>query len=312
MKSPYWGMVWVFILAFGLVACSGDDESENSATGAPESISATGAPESILGYKMVMTVRTVEVVTYSPTVNLLGAGDTMTLQFIDENTIAGESKFNKIAHESWDYWSGGETAELNLYTSGGYVGISFEAEDENSGSFVYDGEIYRSGARTKYYGDYVLSRIDGGDGTGNGNTDDEQPDDVSGFAAELQGEWESACDEGYGDVFEFAGYELHLKTSVYDTDGCAGDPELTVRGVSGDFTIGNELTTNSGLKAYEMNITYTYVAHEDFGVEEGDQYFGIVYVENDTLYFGADNTGSGLSVSSRPTDLDFDFPYYKQ
>lgn len=282
-----------------LVGCGGDGDGDSAD-------STTGAPEDILGYKLDMTITEVEIVEYSPTANLLDVGDTMTLQFIDQNTIAGESKFREISHESWDYSASGNTAELNLYTAGGEVHFDFETDDRKTGTFVYDGEIYSTGVRTKYYGDLAISRIDGADENTNDDTNQ------SGFAAELQGKWENCDNYGYGDIYEFSGSQMRYSTAIYESDICSTEPMSTLAGTSADFTIGEEVITDGGLTAYEIDVTFTSSTHEDYEVEEGDQYFGIVYVDGDLLYFSEDSNGSGSSASNRSTTLGFHTPFYRQ
>jgi len=282
----------LLIIATMLGACGGG-------SGSSSGNSTAGAPPSIMGYTVTMNVEQVEIIQDSTFTNFMEPGDTATWGFVDEHTIYGDDKFSsKINMESWEYSTSGDKGIVDLYQSGGEHHITYAFNSSTSGNFTWIAESYSSGAMVKYSGTFTTSGHDSAGG------------DTSGFASTLQGTWTSVCNDGYEMSLVFSGSKFSMMPTFYDNADCSDAGDSFPDDVVGNYVIRNEITTESGMKAWQIDITYMSIDYpEDYDVSVGQTHYDIISVTGDTLYLGNDASGLGSSTSTRPTQLDFTDPF---
>lgn len=302
MKQFNTGILTI-ILFLTLTACGGGGGSSSGD-------SSVGAPEDILGYSMTMNVESVEVLADTGYTNFLDPGDKAFLGFVDKNTIYGDEKFhNKLTFDDWDYTLANNTANLNIYQKDGEHRMEFNFDSSRSGSFTWEALNTSSGAHVRYNGSFsITSNSDNTGGSGSGDSGG----DVSGFATTLQGSWTVPCDDGYQWTMEFSGSNIYFSPTFYEDSSCSGTGDFYHADITATYVIGDTVTTESGLTAHQIDITYTEVKYpEDYEEQEGETHYDLIYVDGDILYTGDISTGSGTSPSTRPTALDFYEPFYK-
>ncbi len=141
-----------------------------------------------------------------------------------------------------------------------------------------------------------LAACGGGDGDGGGDPAE---------SAGLEGVWQGVCEQS-----ELASYrhELNIDDNTIlvskhywpGSSDCSGAAEQDELG-SYSYSIGEEMVTDSGVNARELDIQFT---------ETSNQAFDIFMIDRgDTLYFGDPETGDQNTLVTRPTDLDLDQPY---
>ncbi len=108
----------------------------------------------------------------------------------------------------------------------------------------------------------------------------------------LEGRWLSNCayfkDDNtyYIDLVEFDGDQVTVESDYWDNQYCAGSPEESYL-LEGTFSVGSEIRTSSGVDAHEITFNFT---DPDGAITIS----GAVLVENTVLYFGMEDTASGL------------------
>ena len=144
----------------------------------------------------------------------------------------------------------------------------------------------------------------------------------------LEGSWVGECiefNEGnftgtsvWSENYEGQNYQALL--TIYDTTDCSG-VYVAQKQMLGEFTVGNSLMTNSGVTAYQTDLTVSQtsvdgqIANVDLsqsGFENGQSWYDIFYIDGSNLYFGDPDTGDASSVANRPTDIDFTYMFTKQ
>lgn len=125
---------------------------------------------------------------------------------------------------------------------------------------------------------------------------------------ELEGIWFS-CETLANNTSEesklvFEGNAFILELSDYSDNACQVNGILA--GVaSGTFTIGNALTTTSGLTAKEFDSTILKID----GTSVNTTGFDIYSLSGENLAFGDESTGNGDTEGERPTDLDLNLVF---
>lgn len=115
------------------------------------------APSSILGWKLVETISTVDILSGSP--GTLRPGQTLTYYFVDRNTILGDG-LTTLETQSWSYRltsSNVAVVELEYGPGGSQHELTFETE--TSGSFDDQHFFHRSGSRVRYTGTFRIQEI---------------------------------------------------------------------------------------------------------------------------------------------------------
>jgi hypothetical protein len=142
---------------------------------------------------------------------------------------------------------------------------------------------------------------------------------ASGKVTELEGTWIKPCGimdmedpETHYDVVEivFTGSRFTSDIKNYVDSSCTQPlsfaPNPTA---SGTFALGGEVTTESGIKAREMDSHITTFDGADFNVDK----FTIYAIETGALYMGADtDEKDGSTPEHRATTLDFERAYFAQ
>jgi hypothetical protein len=125
----------------------------------------------------------------------------------------------------------------------------------------------------------------------------------------LKGTWLENCYSDGPYTSQISGFEFNgsnfkvLNTSWAGNSTCAGDPYNS--GIfSGDYSVGESITTDSGLNAMQINFEYD----NESGVSDT---FNILRLEGEEFILG-DSDLVINSIFSRPTALDFDTVYVKQ
>lgn len=125
---------------------------------------------------------------------------------------------------------------------------------------------------------------------------------------ELEGIWFS-CETLANNTSEesklvFEGNAFIFELSDYSDNACQVNGILA--GVaSGTFTIGNALTTTSGLTAKEFDSTILKID----GTSVNTTGFDIYSLSGENLAFGDESTGNGDTEGERPTDLDLNLVF---
>ena len=124
---------------------------------------------------------------------------------------------------------------------------------------------------------------------------------------ELDGRWVTDCLSVSGNRFEideivFSGNTFETSIQVWENSSCSGDTYLS-GGSSGTFTVGEIITTSSGLEAVEVDLENVVAGAEGAALEiltifrqEGDELVGARSIELDV----------------RPTELNFDIIFTRQ
>lgn len=133
---------------------------------------------------------------------------------------------------------------------------------------------------------------------------DSGPDTVS---QDLQGRWISSCDRGTARVLDFDGSRFTIDVIRYRTSACEKVSRAGHNIVQGTFAVGGTYTTDDGMTATKLDLTYTFgqenIADTDPGARE------IYRIEEQggqrLLYFG-----SRKAINRpRPAKLRFDRSY---
>ncbi len=294
--------VTVFVLSLLLSGCGGGGSSSGSHSGS----SSAGAPDSIRGYTLTMQIEEVDVI-HNGGARFLDPGDKVVMGFVDENTVYGDDKFNnKLNIDSWDYTLTGKEGVLNLNQSSAEHTMTFRFSSSNTGTYTWESHAYMSGSRVRYSGSFdIESHTD----------DDSSADDSNGAGGSadnsaLQGRWTGACEYGYRLTWEFSGDSLHYSPTYYDTENCSDAGYHSPAEVTASYWLGEEVITESGLKARQIRITYASVKYpDDFDISPGDTSHQLVYVDGNKLYFGGIELGKSTSY---PTSLNIINPYQKR
>ena len=129
----------------------------------------------------------------------------------------------------------------------------------------------------------------------------------------LEGKWTSTCVvDGVDHIkftITFSGNSLNFTQQLYIDSACSTvDVNVGLSSFSGNFNIGNSVTTNSGISATEYDINVL----EGDGVTEEFSVFSLFNIIDEKLYVG-DLTGEndGSTLTNRAVDLNFDFYYTK-
>ena len=151
---------------------------------------------------------------------------------------------------------------------------------------------------------------DGGN-TDNGGTDDGATDNTATVQA-LTGQWRGECAVNpvpggashYIRQYSFSGTGVALRTENYEDPGCtvqlsAGDTSTK----SGNYMLGETVTSAEGMEAIEINFIFTNIDGEVTGIEQRD----LIAVERDTLYVGAESEDG-----ARTDSLDLQEPLQRQ
>jgi len=92
-----------------------------------------------------------------------------------------------------------------------------------------------------------------GEGSGDG-------DEINGSSFNLDGTWISNCyktgNEYYIDKYIFSGDSFHGDINLFNNSSCNGAPVNTVE-ASSSFRLGKTITTSSGIRVLEMDMTMT-------------------------------------------------------
>lgn len=291
----------VFVLSLLLSGCGGGGSSSGSHSGS----SSAGAPDSIRGYTLTMQIEEVDVI-HNGGARFLDPGDKVVMGFVDENTVYGDDKFNnKLNIDSWDYTLTGNEGVLNLNQSSAEHTMTFRFSSSNTGTYTWESHAYMSGSRVRYSGSFdIESHTD----------DDSSADDSNGAGGSadnsaLQGQWAGACDEGYKGIWEFSGNEMRVTQTDYEDSSCT-ITGWTAQNITATYYLGNEYTNADGVKVMPIDFTYTKVTDpEEYGVEVGQTFYDIIYIEGGKLYFGY---YSGSIPDNRPEHLNFSQPFYRE
>lgn len=138
----------LFVIAPLLMGCP-------DATDPEETI--VDAPSSIIGWKLVETIQTVQIV--SGSLNVLQPGQTLTYQFVDANTILGEG-LNTLSTQSWYQQRMGRNAifvELEYGHGASHHNLTFTTE--RSGTFDDQHFFHASGNRVRYTGTFRIEEV---------------------------------------------------------------------------------------------------------------------------------------------------------
>lgn len=146
---------------------------------------------------------------------------------------------------------------------------------------------------------FILSGCGGSSNSGGENT-----------TTELEGNWKSLCTPFLGSSFDltiiFTGNTFSATSSSYNDESCVTLDEATID--TGTFTIGNALTTTSGLSAKEINIT-TLISD---GMTVNSTEYDIFSIMNNNLFLGDSNVLDGSTIAMRPIELDTELSLIKQ
>lgn len=115
------------------------------------------APSSIVGWKLVETIRTVQIV--SGDLKVLQPGQTLTYQFVDENTILGEG-LHTLATQSWYQQRVGRNGifvELEYGHGASHHNLTFQTE--RTGTFDDQHFFHATGSRVRYTGTFRIEEI---------------------------------------------------------------------------------------------------------------------------------------------------------
>jgi len=136
----------------------------------------------------------------------------------------------------------------------------------------------------------------GGGGSNNDVSSDSQID------LELDGTWVSNCyfdsDDGEYiiDTFVFLESSVVASFNAYNNSSCSNGPILSGNG-SGIFSVGNEIDTEGGLEAFEIDFNIVILGHEVHHLD-------IIRVNGDEFNFGI-----ATDDEARPTQIDFDITF---
>lgn len=129
----------------------------------------------------------------------------------------------------------------------------------------------------------------------------------------LEGKWTSTCVVDGADHFKFtinfSGNSLNFTQQLFIDAACSTvDVNEGLSSFSGNFNIGNSVTTSSGMSATEYDVNVL----EGDGVTEEFSIFSLFSIIDEKLYVG-DLTGEndGSTLAKRAVDLNFDFYYTK-
>jgi len=116
--------------------------------------------------------------------------------------------------------------------------------------------------------------------------------------AVLVGVWQTSCipTSQFTSLLSKASFTLKQETiyqTLFENKTCSGTGQTTVSTIN--YTIGDVITTSSGLKAYQIDL---------FSEINSFVQFNIFRVEGNILYFGIGST----TVDTRPNSLDFNSP----
>jgi len=162
--------------------------------------------------------------------------------------------------------------------------------------------------------------------SGCGSSSDD-PVDTSNISM-LEGTWVGECYDfadgdftGFADWVEFYdGSNYRALLSIHDSQDCSG-AYLAQKEMLGTFSVGSSLMTNSGVTAYQMDLSVGQVSVDGqiagvdlslYGYDAGSMLYDIFYIDGDNLYFGDYDTVDPSSAENRPTDIDFTVIYVKQ
>ncbi len=148
---------------------------------------------------------------------------------------------------------------------------------------------------TVFFSAILLTACGGGESDGDTNL------------LELEGRWVTGCLSVSGNRFEidefiFSGNTFETSIQVWENSSCSGDTFLS-GGSSGTFTVGEVITTSSGLEAVEVDLENVVAGAEGAALEiltifrqEGDELVG----------------ARSIDLDVRPTELNFDVIFTRQ
>ena len=106
-------------------------------------------------------------------------------------------------------------------------------------------------------------------------------------------------DEYTVEKFSFDGNAFETSYRTYDASDCSG-VSIDSGVYNGTFSVGDLVTTDSGLEAYEVDFALNYQG-QIIDVKD------LIRVEGNRFYYG-----ESADVAERPTDLNFDVVLFKQ
>ena len=130
-------------------------------------------------------------------------------------------------------------------------------------------------------------------------------DDNNFESTSLQGRWLNCLSSAPGSGVElvFHGSSWAVYSNDYDDSSCEirTNFELVEQG---EFIVGQEVKTDSGIVAREFDLTAR------FGnIDNYKMYFDVFYIERGKLYFGVNHVGDLSNKVNRPTDIDFAYSF---
>ena len=128
-------------------------------------------------------------------------------------------------------------------------------------------------------------------------------DDNSSAKTELEGVWkrcESYPDQTYGKIMKFSGNKYTFTSLIYLDSNCTTVEDVWFESTR-TFKIGDEITTDSGLTAKEIDVIDS----------DGETRLDIYLIESNNLFLGGNINGDAV-MEGRPTDLHFEAVYEKQ
>lgn len=134
-------------------------------------------------------------------------------------------------------------------------------------------------------------------------------DSSSSAMSKIQGTWKSTCIENDGSsyIFYLSYYDgkLAQHREGFANTSCSGGEDSSKKAYEyAEITLGDEVTTSSGTKAWKINKKITKSSDSD---DVNTTEYDLVAVSSNKLYFGKEtDTNDGSTDAKRPTDLDFD------
>lgn len=134
----------------------------------------------------------------------------------------------------------------------------------------------------------------------------------SGAATALEGTWQYCQEDSQGNsesiTLAFNGNRFTERQNAYSDADCVNAVE-TLASYAGTFAIGDSLITKNGLEVDELDMRYT----SGVPANQTTSLYDIFYIQNQTLYKGLVTSENDLqSPASRPDEIYFSAPYYKQ
>ncbi|CAA0125585.1 Uncharacterised protein [BD1-7 clade bacterium] len=124
---------------------------------------------------------------------------------------------------------------------------------------------------------------------------DDNNDSENGEINEFIGLWKVDCYKGFSGTFDFQSDFYSSDIEYYEDENCIGNPYQSLTRTA-SVKYGNQITTDSGVVATELDIIVTDGDSEDVTLD-------LIYRDGNKLYAGQTSEYSTV----RPTDIDFDF-----